>query len=286
MRALSRLSHAIAGARSRTFYKYMHTYSPGETELKKSEPWLTKVLWGWGWGWLLLLLVARNSFIQPSSRQSTSAVCRCHTEEEKYDIPHRLLNLNYNVNVSTESKVIRVVAGFQAAPWLVLGFFSSSLAASLSASLMMSQIRQVDMQPAGEGINSDIEFPKGLLGEPSIGGPSVWPLKPPSWHIAVPKVRPQGSLWTHLIATASSLCDWQHILLIIFLQGVFSLVSIEILAASLFPVALITLHPSKYDGTITGTLGFICEVSRHPLYESWIFFSISYCTCNAAEKRE
>lgn len=40
----------------------------------------------------------------------------------------------------------------------------------------MSQIRQ---RPAGEGIYSDMEFPKGLAGEPSIGRPSVWPLRTP-----------------------------------------------------------------------------------------------------------
>lgn len=65
------------------------------------------------------------------------------------------------------------------------------------------------MQPAGEGMNSDMEIPKGLSGEPSIDRPSVWSLEPPNWHIAVPKVGPRGSLWTHLIATAALLCDWQ-----------------------------------------------------------------------------
>lgn len=50
----------------------------------------------------------------------------------------------------------------------------------------MTQIRQADEQPAGEGIYSDMEFPKGLVGEPGFGGPSVWPFKPQNWHAAVP----------------------------------------------------------------------------------------------------
>lgn len=37
----------------------------------------------------------------------------------------------------------------------------------------MSQIRQADMQAAGEGIYSDTEFPKGLAGEPGFGRPSA-----------------------------------------------------------------------------------------------------------------
>lgn len=100
-----------------------------------------------------------------------------------------------------------VVTDFQAALYLLLFFVVFSPPASLSASLMMSQIRQADMPPAGEGIYSDMEFPEGLLGEPSIGRPSVWPLKPQIWHVVVPKVGPQGSLRTHLIATTSLLCD-------------------------------------------------------------------------------
>lgn len=64
-------------------------------------------------------------------------------------------------------------------------FYSSSPSC---VSLVMSQIRQADKQPAGEGIYSDMEFPKGLVGEPSFGRPSVWPFKPQNWHVAVPKV--------------------------------------------------------------------------------------------------
>lgn len=93
----------------------------------------------------------------------------------------------------------------------VLRFYSPSLSRSTFLHLFPSLWWWVksDKQPAGEGIYSDMEFPKGLVGEPGFGRPSVWPFKPQNWHVAVPKVGFRGSLWTHLSASAFLLCDWQ-----------------------------------------------------------------------------
>lgn len=63
--------------------------------------------------------------------------------------PERVATVAPNIHPPTRPKVVRVTSDSRAEPRL-----------ALSATWMMSQIRQADVQPAGEATYSDTEQPK------------------------------------------------------------------------------------------------------------------------------